>query len=67
LQSILEDINKGYCIVAKKNNIVTGTGAIVDNYIKSVYVHPSFQRMGIGSLIIKNLEQYSLNNNVKEI
>jgi len=67
IQSISDDIRNGYCIIGKINNSIVATGTLINNYIKSLYVNPLFQRKGIGSIIINYLEQYAINNNVKEI
>ena len=56
-----------YCICAEKNNQIIGMGRIIgDNglafYIQDIIVLPEFQRMGIGSAIMKRIMNFVENN-----
>ena len=57
---ILNDAKEGYTIVLQKNNHVVGTGTIVGDEIRRVFVEPAFQRQGFGKLIMRKLEAKAL-------
>jgi putative acetyltransferase len=48
-----------WMIVARQDNLIVGFGSIVSkgNELRSLYVHPSFGRRGIGARILIALEQ----------
>lgn len=57
--AIEDDIVKYYVIILKQNNTILGTGSLVDNHIKRVFVNPELQGNGLGKLIMKNLENHA--------
>jgi GNAT superfamily N-acetyltransferase len=57
---ILNDAKEGYTIVLQKNNEVVGTGTIVGDEIRRVFVEPAFQRQGFGKIIMRKLEAKAL-------
>jgi GNAT superfamily N-acetyltransferase len=54
---ILEDAKEGYTILLYEDTRIVGTGTIVDEDIKRVFVDPAFQRRGFGRLIMRKLEE----------
>ncbi|MHA2123431.1 MAG: GNAT family N-acetyltransferase [Promethearchaeota archaeon] len=56
-EKILEDANKGYTIVLEKNNQIVGTGTILENEIKRLFVEAKLQKHGLGKLIMRKLEE----------
>jgi N-acetylglutamate synthase-like GNAT family acetyltransferase len=66
-ENILKGAVKGYTIVLEKNNRIIGTGTIIDNHIMRVFVNPSFQKRGIGKLIMLNLEKKAASKGVKAV
>jgi len=56
IDRILADAEEGYTVVAKQGGQVIGTGTIVGNEIKRVFVDPAFQNRGLGRLIMRELE-----------
>lgn len=58
--SILADAEEGYTVVAKQGGQVIGTGTIVGNEIKRVFVDPAFQNRGFGRLIMRELEDHAI-------
>ena len=66
---ICEDAKNGYVIAIQDKNSddLIGTGTLVGNYIGRVYVHPSFQKKGIGTTIMEHLEIIARSNKNKTI
>jgi len=56
-ERIIEDINNGCVSILIKDNVLLGTGSYRDNNITRVYVDPTFQGNGYGSIIMENLEK----------
>jgi GNAT superfamily N-acetyltransferase len=57
---ILNDAKEGYTIVVQKNNELVGTGTIVGDEIRRVFVEPAFQKQGFGKVIMRKLEAKAL-------
>lgn len=53
---ILERHREGEILVVEQSGRVVGTGAIVGADIFGVFVHPKFQRHGIGGILMRELE-----------
>ena len=49
-------LNKGDTIVLQKDGQLIGTGTVLGNEIKRVFIDPAFQKHGFGKLIMRNLE-----------
>jgi GNAT superfamily N-acetyltransferase len=58
--NILRDAKEGYTILLEKDRRIIGTGTIVSNEIKRVFVEPEFQKHGFGKLIMQRLEEKAL-------
>ncbi|MHC4463088.1 MAG: GNAT family N-acetyltransferase [Planctomycetota bacterium] len=56
-ERILEDANKGHTIVLEKNSQIIGTGTILEDEIKRVFVEAKLQKQGLGKLIMRKLEE----------
>jgi GNAT superfamily N-acetyltransferase len=55
-QKILNDASRGHIIVLEMNGRVVGTGTLVGDEIKRVFVEPSLQKRGLGRIIMRRLE-----------
>jgi GNAT superfamily N-acetyltransferase len=59
-QAIGADAHEGRTLVLDKAGRVLGTGTLVGDEIKRVFVDPSFQRQGMGRLLMQRLEETAL-------
>jgi len=48
-----------YCVVAQYANTIVGTGAIEEEELKTIFVLPNYQGLGIGKEIVKALEVFA--------
>ncbi|MBW2972799.1 GNAT family N-acetyltransferase [Candidatus Woesearchaeota archaeon] len=44
-------------LIYEENNVILGFGVVEGSHIRRVYIHPDFQRKGVGKNIVKNLEE----------
>ena len=58
--NILNDAENGYCVIAENAGKIVGTGTLLENGIRRVYIDPSYQKSGIGSEIYRELEKRAL-------
>lgn len=56
-ENILKDFSRGYIIVAEKAGKIIGTGTLVGNGVRRVFVNPDYQGKGTGVLIAGELER----------
>ncbi len=56
-EAILRDAQKGWTIVLDKAGRILGTGTIVGDEIKRVFVDPTLQKQGVGRRIMQQLEE----------
>ena len=61
-EKILDDAANGTIMVAEQGQEIVGTGTIRDAHIRRVFIHPSHQGQGIGSLIARELEACAVRN-----
>jgi GNAT superfamily N-acetyltransferase len=61
-EKILDDAANGLILVAEQEQEIVGTGTIRDAHIRRVFIHPSRQGQGIGSLIANELEAHAVQN-----
>jgi len=55
--NILSDVEKGaYVVVVEDDGLVVGTGTLAGTYVKRVFVHPAYQRRGIGDTVMNMME-----------
>ncbi len=66
-ESILKDAEEGYTVVLEVDGEIVGTGTIVGNHIKRVFVNPAFQKRGLGKIIMRNLEEEARSRGVERI
>lgn len=64
---ILQQAGEGYTIILEKDKQIIGTGTIVDGHIMRVFVHPSFQKLGFGKLIMQKLEKKAVSLGVEVV
>jgi len=55
--AILHDAQEGWTLVLEKAGRVLGTGTLVGDEIKRVFVEPGLQKHGLGRLIMQRLEE----------
>lgn len=58
--NILNDAENGYCVVAEHGGRIMGTGTLLEDGIRRVYIDPSYQKSGIGKQIYNTLEKKAL-------
>ncbi len=56
-EAILRDAQKGRTLIVDKAGRILGTGTLVDDEIKRVFVDPTFQKQGFGRRIMRQLEE----------
>jgi GNAT superfamily N-acetyltransferase len=56
-KAILQDAQKGRTVVLDKAGRILGTGTLVGDEIKRVFVDPTFQQQGFGRWIMRQLEE----------
>ena len=54
-----------YCLVAVYDKLIVATGAFEDGELKTIFVLPKFQGLGIGKQLIKQLEKRAKAENVE--
>jgi len=59
-ENVLKEAEEGYTIVLERDSRIIGTGTIVGDEIKRVFVDPSFQKSGFGTIFMQNLEAKAL-------
>jgi GNAT superfamily N-acetyltransferase len=56
-EAILRDAEEGCTLILDKAGRILGTGTVVDDEIKRVFVDPTLQKQGFGRRIMQQLEQ----------
>jgi len=64
---ILEDADLGCTFVLAPGGRIVGTGTLLGTTIKRVFVHPSHQRRGYGSLLMHALEGEALERGIRRV
>ncbi len=59
-ENILNDAENGYCVIAESAGEIVGTGTLMDDAVRRVYIEPSLQKTGIGTGIYNTLEKHAL-------
>lgn len=65
--NILKDAKEGYTIVLEKDGRIIGTGTIVGDEIRRVFVEPVFQKHGFGRLLMQKLEKRALSVDISVV
>ena len=63
--NILNDFKEGYTALYFLDNKLAGSGCLVERNIRRLFVLPEYQRIGVGTEIMKHLEQKAITNNQK--
>ena len=64
LDNILNDASNGYTVVALYGTEIVGTGTLLENDIRRVFIKPCFQGKGLGKLIMHTLEKKAADQNL---
>lgn len=56
-----------FCLVAEIDNQIIGTAALEESELCTFFVSPDFQGKGIGTLLIKAIENIAAENKIKKI
>ena len=65
--NILNDAEHGYCVVAENDGYIVGTGTLLDDGIRRVYIDPSYQKSGVGTGIYRELEKKALQTGLSRL
>jgi ribosomal protein S18 acetylase RimI-like enzyme len=66
-EKIRERHLKGEILVVELEGKAVGTGSIVDADILGVFIHPDFQRRGLGRTLMGELEMKAMANGIGEV
>ena len=66
-EAILKDAGQGSIVIAEVNGKMIGTGTLVGDQIKRVYVETAMHGNGVGKTIMAELENTAANNGTKQI
>ena len=61
---ILNDAKTGYISLCFIDNKLVGSGGLVNNNVRKMFVLSEYQRMGVGTLILKHLENKAIENSL---
>ncbi|UCH37976.1 MAG: GNAT family N-acetyltransferase [Candidatus Bathyarchaeota archaeon] len=64
---LLTEATEGYSLIIASNRQMIGTGTLLHDKIKRVFIHPDYQRKGYGTLIMQKLEQQARANAIDTI
>ena len=67
LEEMTEKIKTQAIFCATWNNEIVGTIALTDDFVVGFYTHLSHLNKGIGSKLMKHLEEFALTRNLQEI
>jgi len=66
-ESIFRDAEKGRTIVLDRAGRLLGTGTLVGDEIKRVFVDPAFQKQGFGRRLVQHLEEAAALRGVRTV
>ncbi len=66
-QMILRDAAEGFTIVLDRGGQILGTGTLVDDEIKRVFIDPAFQKQGWGCVLMRHLEHRAASSSIKVV
>jgi len=64
---LIKAAEKGKMWIAFENNIIVGTLSLEDKRLRRFFVHPNYQRQGIGRKLINTVIQHIKKNYIMEI
>jgi N-acetylglutamate synthase-like GNAT family acetyltransferase len=66
-QHLLTESTEGYTLIIESKRQMIGTGTLLHDKIKRVFIHPNYQRKRYGILVMQKLEQQARTNAIKTI
>jgi putative acetyltransferase len=66
-ENVLNDAENGYCVIAENGGKIVGTGTLLDDGIRRVYIDPAYQNNGIGKQIYTALEKQALKTGLSRL
>jgi N-acetylglutamate synthase-like GNAT family acetyltransferase len=66
-ENILQDIAKGYIVMAESGGQILGTGTLLGTNVRRVFINPEYQRQGIGKIIAEKLERKARANGLAKL
>lgn len=66
-KELIKAAKKGKMWVVFENNEIVGTLSLQDKRLRRFFVHPNYQKQGIGKQLINTVYEYMKKNNIKEI
>ncbi len=66
-EELIKASREGKMLVAKKGGKIAGTLSLMGDRLRRFFVHPDYQRIGIGRRLIENVIAYAKSQNIKEI
>jgi len=66
-QAILADAREGHIIVLDRAGRIVGTGTLVADEIKRVFVDPGFQKQGFGRRIMQQVEEQAVLHGIEVV
>jgi GNAT superfamily N-acetyltransferase len=63
-EAILQDAQKGRTVILDKAGRIFGTGTLIGEEIKRVFVDPAFQKQGFGRRVMRQLEETAVRQGV---
>jgi GNAT superfamily N-acetyltransferase len=67
VENMKKDIPGGYTCMLELDREIVGTGSVVKNEMKRVFVLPEYQGRGFGKKIMVKLEENALNKGLKKV
>jgi putative acetyltransferase len=66
-KELIKASKSGKMWIVFENNKIVGTLSLENRRLRRFFVHPNYQRQGIGKQIIKTIIEYMKNKNINEI
>lgn len=70
VEQVMDRSEQNYVLVAvdpEDQDMIVGTGSLLDNKIFGVYVKPEYQGNGLGTRLMEQLEDRAVGNDVKKL
>jgi RimJ/RimL family protein N-acetyltransferase len=59
---ILQEATEGFTLIIECEGTIIGTGNITHDWIQSILIHPEYQRQGLGTELLRRLEEHARQN-----
>jgi len=66
-QAILQDAREGVTLVLERTGRILGTGTLVGDEIKRLFIEPGLQRHGLGRLLMQRLEERAASLGIRSV